>query len=397
MNITNGASITSKSPKRMLTELRSTAAHGMMARLENGKLYHDWQAGLRGDIFGYSPEWWRWAVSDAVGLGPASSIAHQDERVVAELVTRLYPDIEAVRFMLNGSDPCAAAVKLARAITGREKILTYGYHGTASAYAAPPTPFDPDDNRLGTMQAEQDAYISVDWLGGIRGKRGMPNAAAIIVECPPVDNGKEKAKEWLHWLADGALEREMLFILDEVVTGFRYAPGGAAEYYDLLGKVDLYCFGKTLGNGFPISALAGKESVMQWLAEKPGGGGKVHWSNTFNGEPFGLAAAKATLQQLLDSPPWEHLYCIGDYLKTKWNELDLPWQLVGHSTRPVLQGPDEGLDDLRRHLFAQGHIVVKHPWFVSTATTEADVDDLVEKAVQGIHKPATEQFTKLVN
>lgn len=381
VEITNGASITSKSPSRMLTGLHSIQARGNQVRLGDGCWYHDWQMGLRGELFGYAPAWWKDALLDAImNVGPASSITHRDERIVAEQLGVLYPDIESVRFMLNGSDPCAAAVKLTRAITGRDNILVYGYHGTASAFAAGPTEYDPDDNRLGTMQAERDAYEPLDWLGTPLVEFEADEVAAVIVECPPVDGGREKATQWLNELADNAHAEGALFVLDEVVTGFRYAPGGASEYYQLQNKVDLYCFGKTLGNGFPISALAGKKNVMNWLASKPGGGGKVHWSNTFNGEPLGLAAAKATLRTLLDQRPWGDLCEMGEYLKDRWNSLSLPWTMVGHPTRPILEGPDEGFDDLRRHLFQRGHILVKHPFFVTTETTKEDVNSLVEEA-----------------
>ncbi len=376
MNITNRASITSKSPKRMLTHQRAVSAQGGTIELTDLKKYTDWQMGLRGDIYGYAPGWWKDALCAAVQDGPATSIVDINEQKAAKKLAELCPDIEAVRFMLNGSDPCGAAVKLARAITGRDKILTYGYHGTASAYAAPPTEFDSDDNRLGTLEAERENYHSLEWLEEL----SMPFScfAAVIIECPPVDSGRYVASQWLNELANHAHNQGTLFILDEVVTGFRYAPGGAAEYYDLQGKVDLYCFGKTLGNGYPVSALAGKESIMQWLAEKPGGGGKVHWSNTFNGEPLGMAAALATMSRLQTDSPWEHLYSTGEYLKEQWNALELPWQMAGHPTRLVLQGPDEGLDDLRRHCFENGHILVKHPLYVTMATTRRDVDDLVK-------------------
>jgi glutamate-1-semialdehyde 2,1-aminomutase len=382
IEVTNGASTTSKSPKRMLTTLRSTRAKGNRVWLTDSRQYVDWQAGLRGDIFGYNPKWWQSALVNAMIDGPASSIAHQDERTVAAMLGQFYPDIEAVRFFLNGSDPLAAAVKLARAVTGRDGLLCYGYHGTCSAFAAGPTDFDPDANWLGTMQAERDAYHALEWLGEIPTVNlpiatDKPYLAAVVVECPPTDFQADRVKPWLHALVHAAHAGGALFILDEVVTGFRYGPGGAAGYYDMQDKVDLYCFGKTLGNGIAVSALAGKRYVMQWLAEKPSGGGRVHYSNTFNAEPMGLAAAKATLRQLLDEPPWDHLYDVGGYLMGRWNELGLPWRLAGHPTRPVLEGPGEGLDDLRRHLFRAGHIVVKHPWYVTTATARADVDSLL--------------------
>lgn len=391
VEITNGASITSKSPKRMLTDLRSTKSMGCRVKLTDDHWYIDWQLGLHGILYGYCPHWWAKALMEAVLLGSASSIAHEDEQTLANLLGEFYPDIEAVRFLANGSDPCSAAVKLARAVTGRDKILVYGYHGTGSAYAAPPTPFDADDNRLGTLQAERAAYHRLKWLGieelasGTSDWRDFISSvkwseiAAIIIECPPVDGGQEKARYWLQGLADWAHWNDSLFVLDEVVTGFRYGPDGAAGYYGLSNKVDLYCFGKTLGNGYPIAALAGKKSIMDWLSEAPVGG-KVHWSGTWAGEPLGLAAAIAMLWQLKEQPPWKHMYALGKFLKERWNALDLPYKLKGHPTRPVMEGTDARFDDLRRYLFKHGHIVCAHPWYATMAHTRDDVEELVKLA-----------------
>lgn len=401
--VINGASTTSRSPKRMLTNLRQVRAQGNRVQLGDGKWRVDWEAGLRGDLYGYRP--WEWVVTMEVALdrGPVSSIVHQDEQAVANMLGGLYPDVEAVRWMQNGSDPLAAAVKIVRAWTeGRSRILSYGYHGTCSAFASPPTPYDSDDNRRGTLAAEREAYVGLDWLevvGTSNSRMRWPwdDIAAVIVECPPVDGGRDAASAWLKNIAGLIHEVGGLFVLDEVVTGFRYAPGGAAEYYDILGLPDLYCFGKTLGNGMPISALAGKAEVMEELAGREGQGGKVHYSSTFFGSPFGLAAAKWTLNELRENPPWSHLYAIGNYLKDQWNALGLPWHLVGHPTRPVLEPLEKPvprlhgveaengelarrLVSLRRHLFARGHIFVAHPLYVTMATTEEDVDDLCRAA-----------------
>ena len=390
IKVTNDSSITSKRPARMLTGLRSVQTHGCKVMLEDGRWYVDWQMGLHGAIYGYRPGWWIDAIRWAADESCANSFGCRDERIVAEMLGEFYPDIEAVRFMLNGSDPCAAAVKLARAVTGRDKILVYGYHGTCSAYASPPTAFDADDNRRGTLEAEREAFVPLGWTDRIQGKTdqypvlGLPQLrdelAAVIVECPPIDGGREKAAEWLHWLATWAHTSGALFVLDEVVTGFRYGPGGAAEYYGLQGLVDLYCFGKTLGNGYPVAALAGKQAIMKELAGEPGKG-LVHYSGTFFAEPIGMAVARAFLRQLREEPPWDYLRYIGEVLVDNWNLLGTTWKLQGHPTRPVLVGDkrlSEDITPLRRHLFARGHIVVEHPWYVSTATDQEDIDSLLE-------------------
>jgi glutamate-1-semialdehyde 2,1-aminomutase len=399
IEVTNGASITSKSPRRTGTTLRAVCSDGLQVRLEDGRWYRDWQMGLHGILYGYRPDWWVQAMQEAIEHGPASSLPCRDEHIVAGMLAQFYPDVEAARFLANGSDPCAAAVKIARAYTGRDRVLVYGYHGTCSAYAAPPTPFDPDDNRRGTLEAERLAYVPLEWRGdfgelftssgSFDSRTGtveiyLHNIAAVIVECPPVDGDQAAASEWLQELATTAYNAGALFVLDEVVTGFRYSPSGAAGYYKLHGLVDLYCFGKTLGNGYPVAALAGKKEYMDELVGRKGVGGKVHWSGTWAGEPLGMAAARAMLWQLNDEPPWDYLYEMGHALVGQWNALDLPWKLQGHVTRPVLAGVDDetrgDFERFRRHLFNRGHIIFEHPWYVTMATRKDDIAALIAAA-----------------
>jgi len=427
MDVVNGASTTSRSPARTLIADRVVASFGNRFVTERGKTVIDWQMGLYGPIYGYRPPFWTDALKEAAYSGPITSLRPTLEASLAALLSRFYPDFDSVRFLLNGSDPCAAAVKLARAATGRDKILVYGYHGTASAYAAPPTPFDPDDNRLGTLQAERDAYVPLPWQGmPDRGIAAFADAAAVIIECPPVTIGGRKAvARWLSDIADLSRASGALFVLDEVVTGFRYCLGGALSYYGLEGKVDLLCLGKTLGNGTPIAALLGKADVMRWLAQAPGLQGRVHWSNTFNGEPIGLFSALAFLDRLLDDTddippgaaklpgvpadtpilpehrypagaynldpdernPYRRMYVLGTRLVATWSA-DLPWYLDGHPTRPVLvdRATDRAPRGLlfeawRKAMYRRGHFVVAHPWYVTAATTEADVDAVTSTAV----------------
>ncbi|HID21072.1 MAG TPA: hypothetical protein EYP14_01545, partial [Planctomycetaceae bacterium] len=218
MDVVNGASTTSRSPARTQTTTYAVAAFGNRFVTRRGQPVVDWQMGLYGPIYGYRPRFWTDALHAVAHSGPITSLPPVQEMELAALLSRFYPGFEAVRFFLNGSDPCAAAVKLARAVTDRDPIIVYGYHGTASAYAAPPTPFDPDDNRLGTLQAERDAYVPLPWLGLPPGGRAaFARAAAVIVECPPIsDSDVGQTANWLSDIASAARAAGALFILDEV-------------------------------------------------------------------------------------------------------------------------------------------------------------------------------------
>lgn len=383
IGIVNNASITSKNSVRMRTDLRSIETKGIKVKLENGKWYYDWQMGLYGPIFGYNPDWWVKALQKAVGSGVANSIAHENEIIAGELLQGFYPDIEGVRFMLNGSDPCTAAVKLARAVTGREKILSQGYHGTGSCYASPPQANEPDNSR-GCMQAERDAYIPLTF-GDFDKLDELKDCAAVVIEVPSIigdnlDNNwydDHLALEFLHACADRAHENRALFILDEVLTGFRYAGGGASQLYSLNGKIDMYCFGKSIANGFPVSALGGKWDIVKELASG------VHFSSTYFGEPLGLAAMIATLRQFKNDPPWEYIYNAGRFFADIWNAANLPWKIRGHRTRFNLRG-DRGEDFsyFRDALFEKGHIFIDQPLYATTAHRSKDIKRLVSDALE---------------
>jgi len=355
VEVVGGASVASKG--HLPTSMRALQAKGNRVLLEDDGWYVDWPMGLHGAIYGYAPAWW----IDAFQRVQTATIPRRDELVVAEMLGLFYPDIEAVRFMCTGSDPCAAAVKLVRAVTGRDKILVYGYHGSASAFCTPPR-VSGVEKRGGTLQAERDAFVPLEWLCPYDSQTWQ-GVAAVIVEVPSEDT----PSNWLMNLARAAHEVGALFILDEVKTAFRYGPAGAAGAYNLLGLTDLYCFGKTLGNGYPVSCLAGKKAAMDELT------GAVHYSGTFFGEPIGLSLAKATLTRLRTNPPWDHLYEVGTYLKDRWNQVFPPYEMTGHPTRPEL-----GHNIWQSKLFQYGHITMSSPWYITTATTKDDVNALAE-------------------
>lgn len=365
IEVVGGSSQSSRG--RMPTGLRAIQAKGNQVLLENGRWYTDWVMGQHGAIYGYAPDWWVSALSDAAALGQVTSIGCHDERIVAEMIAEFYPDIEAVRFMCTGSDPCAAAAKLARAVTGREKLLVYGYHGTNQAFCTPPARAA-IDMRRGTLPGDRVAFIPLPWMSS---EPTIDNQTAAVVVEIPSDTGDGDSGMWLTELFEKAHAFGALVVLDEVKTGFRYTRGGAAGYYGLQGMVDLYCFGKTLGNGYPVSCLAGERDILRELTNG------VHFSGTFFGEPLGLALAKATLHQMLVDPPWDYLYDMGEYLQEHAADFfeDIH-HLTGHLTRPVLSGDKETIASFVRLQFERGNIIAQSPWYVTRATTSESIYNL---------------------
>ena len=196
----------------------------------------------------------------------------------------MVPCAEMVRFGKNGSDTTTGAIRLARAFTGRDHIAMCGYHGWHDWSNGV------SGRNLGVPQAVKDLthvfrYNDIDTLYNLFLDRPGQYAAVIMEPMNrefPEDGFLHKVQELAH--ANGAL-----FILDETITGFRFSVGGAQEYFDI--TPDIATFGKAIANGYPLSAIAGREEVMQTM-------NNIHFSFTNAGECLSLAAAKETLRKI---------------------------------------------------------------------------------------------------
>lgn len=254
----------------------------------DGNEYLDFVNGLCAITLGYSdPEVTR-AVTAQLQDGVIFSLPHPLEVDVAEKIVEMVPCAEMVRFGKNGSDATSGAIRLARAYTGRDHVVVCGYHGWQDWYIGS-TP-----RNLGVPQATCElthrfTYNDIDSLQMVFSDY-RDKIAAVIMEpmntTEPKDGFLEKVRDLAH--KNGAV-----FIFDETITGFRYAKGGAQEYFGV--TPDLATFGKGLANGYPVSALAGKAEIMR-LAEE------VFFSFTFGGETLSLAAALATMTKLQKEP-----------------------------------------------------------------------------------------------
>jgi len=252
----------------------------------DGNEYIDYPMALGPIILGHGYPAVDEAVRRQMADGVSFSLPHPLECEVAEQMTALIPCAEMVRFGKNGSDATAGAVRLARAYTGREVIACCGYHGWQDWYIGT-TSFHrgvPAAIRKLTLTFE---YNRIETLEKIFAEH-PGQVAAVILEpmgvVEPADNFLGRVKELCR--REGAL-----FIFDEVITGFRLAPGGAQEYFGVV--PDLACFGKAMANGYPLSAVVGPREIMKTFEE-------VFFSFTFGGEALSLAAARATLREIAE-------------------------------------------------------------------------------------------------
>jgi len=293
----------------------------------DGNEYIDWMMAFGALPLGHAHPAVATAISVAASTGAHFATATEIEIEVAELLRKLAPCAERVRFANTGTEAVMAALRLARGYTGRPKIIKFEghYHGwyddllissnplPVTAMGHPRDPIKIPDSS-GLNQHALDDTIVVPWNDLPALERAIENhpgqVAAIITEgimanmgvIPPADG-------YLQGLQKLARQNGILFILDETVTGFRIAPGGCAEYYRLM--PDLLTLGKALGCGLPVAAFAGRAEIMDALAW----GGVLHYG-THNGSRIGLHAARASLQKLTenDSAAFRHTWKIADKL-----------------------------------------------------------------------------------
>lgn len=252
----------------------------------DGNEFLDFVNALTPIILGYNDPDVNRAIKEQVDNGVIFSLPHLLEIEVAEMIRDLVPCAEMVRFGKNGSDATTGAIRLARAYTGRDRIAVcnghyHGWHDWSIGISG---------RNLGVPQAVKDLthtfeYNDIDSLHRLFKDR--PNQYAAVIMEPM--NRTWPLGDFLHEVRDLAHQNGALFILDEVITGFRFAVGGAQEYFGV--TPDLACFGKAIANGYPLSVIAGKAEIMRRMED-------IHYSFTYAGECLSLAAAKATLTKI---------------------------------------------------------------------------------------------------
>jgi glutamate-1-semialdehyde aminotransferase len=342
----------------------------------DGREYLDFPMALGPILLGHAHPAVNEAIVRQLADGITFTLPHPLEVEVAERIVAVVPGADAVRFGKSGSDATSAAVRLARAITGRDRIVVAGYHGWHDWYIASTS------RRLGvpvaaTELVETVALSDLDALSAALA-RWPGEVACVVLEPAGVH---EPAAGELQAVVDLAHEHGALAVFDEVITGFRLAMGGAQERYDV--RADLVCFGKALGNGMPISALAGPAEHMDLLAD-------VFFSGTHGGETLSLAAAAATLDVLAAEPVHEHLWRLGRALQEGVRAAiaahglqgrvtcsgAAPWTIVGvrepHPDPAAL--PAKTL--LQQEMVKRG-ILFNGSNFISYAHTEADIAEAV--------------------
>ncbi len=271
----------------------------------DGNEYIDYNMGIGPISLGYCYDRVDAAIANQLKDGITFSLMSELEVELAELVHSIIPNAESIRISKTGADVCSAAIRIARAFTGRKKVLCCGYHGWHDWYIGI-TSRDkgiPEEVKDLTNTFEYNNIETV--IQSIDADTACVILEPFIFEAPK-DNFLQKLQEVCK-------KNGTLLIFDEMWTGFRIALGGAQEYFKI--KPDLAVYSKAFANGMPISLLTGRKDVMQ-LFEKD-----VFFFTTFGGEALSLAAAIATISEMKEKNVSAALDKKGAFLKDGYNTI----------------------------------------------------------------------------
>ncbi len=327
------AGVHSNSRARAPYPLYFARADGPYAWDVDGNRYIDLGMGNGAVLLGHNDPSVQAAVREALDSGLTAGVESEYAVQAAELLVDMVPAIECVRFTNTGTEALLHALQTARVETGRRKIAKVegAYHGWADQVFVSTWP---DIAQAGP----EDAPLSLPGTGGldpqvVRDTLVLPfnnldateallrrdghELAAILVEPTMIDVGFIAADPtYLAMLRQVASEIGAVLIFDELLTGFRLARGGAQERYGI--TADLSLFGKALGNGYPVAAVAGQRAVLEKSAPGPG---NANFVGTFNGHVVSMAAAKASLRALADGAATETLQANTTYLINAFQSL----------------------------------------------------------------------------
>jgi len=271
----------------------------------DGNEYIDFNMGIGPLSLGYAYPKIDNAIKKQLEDGITFSLMHPLEVEVAQLINEIVPNAESIRYSKTGADVTSAAIRVARAYTGREKVLCCGYHGWHDWYISV------TDKNKGIPKSTDDLTFTINY-NDIQSVEDSIDSdiAAIILEPFVFEAPKDKFLNKLRKLCD---DNGILLIFDEMWTGFRIALGGAQEYFGV--KADMATFSKAVANGMPLSILTGRKEVMKVLDED------VFFYTTFGGEALSLAAAKATIKELREKNVPAYLAAQGKKLKDGYNQI----------------------------------------------------------------------------
>ncbi len=360
--------------KRPAPELQGVAppyfvrGKGCRAWDMDGNEYIDYKMACGPIILGHAYDRVNEAAAAQMALGTVHSAAHPIEVELAEEMVRTVPCADMVRFLKSGAEVTSAAVRIARAYSGRERVISAGYHGWHD-WSLPATRGVPEAMKALTVSIPWDAAKLEEALALHR------ETVACFILSVPYDRTEEEVRAFLTAARALTAREGVVLVYDEIVTGFRLAMGGAQERFGVV--PDLAVFSKAMANGFPIGAVAGKREVMSaWEG--------VSISSTFGGDTVSMAASLATIAELREKRVHDQVWRMGARLMQGINAMagDLGLGIRAEGLAPVFSVRITGKDAeagrrlstaFHRALLSRG-IVPYSVWYLTYSHTEAEVE-----------------------
>jgi glutamate-1-semialdehyde aminotransferase len=346
----------------------------------DGNAFLDMSMGIGPLVLGYGYDRVDEAIRAQLNDGITFSLMHPLEVEVAELVREMVPCAESVRFSKTGADVTSAAVRVARAMTGRNTVLCCGYHGWHDWYIAV------TDRNKGIPAGVQDLSFTFDYNSTASFDASLDDDVACVILEPTVF--EEPKPGFLEHVRAQCTARGIVLIFDEMWTGFRMATGGAQQHYGV--TPDLATFSKAIANGMPLSVLCGRADLMNVLKHD------TFFFTTFGGEALSLAAAQATMLELRERDVPAHLWRNGQRVKDGYNGIatelgiDAWTRCIGPATRSAVvldatAGPPLALKSLlQQELIRRGVL-----WTGSHAMSFAHGDEEVQQLLDAYREALT--------
>ncbi len=347
------------------------------------------------------------AVKAAADHGTSFGIPNPFEVTMARLIKSLVPNVDKVRMCNSGTEACMSAIRLARGFTRRDKFIKFDgcYHGHADcllvkAGSGALTFGNPDSAGVPADTAKHTLVLPFNDIEALKASfaANRGELAAVIIEPVPGNGGLYLPRPgYLEFLRQITAEQGTVLIFDEVMTGFRLAPGGAQERFGI--RPDLSCFGKIIGGGLPVGAFGGRGDIMDYLAPL----GPVYQAGTLSGNPLAMAAGIAALEELRAGDAYAQLEAKGAALEAglraaaKSAGVPVTFNRCGSmfcgyfTGEPVWNLADAMKSDRERFkkyfhgMLAEGVYFAPSQFeggFLSTAHTEADIAHTVQAAAR---------------
>lgn len=334
----------------------------------DGNEYLDYNMGIGPIVLGYAYDKVDKAIKKQLEDGITFSLMHPLELEAAEKIRSVVLNAENVRFSKTGCDVTSAAVRLARAYTKRDKVLCCGYHGWHDWYITV------TDRNAGIPNAINELTNTFNYNDIDSFVNSVDDNTACVIMEPVIF---EKPNNDFLWMVREVCNRNgIILIFDEMWTGFRFAPGGAQEYFGII--PDLAVYSKAIANGMPVSVLTGEERIMNLLNKD------VFFFTTFGGETLSLAAIIATIDEIVDKNVPSYLFRQGKKLKEGYNKiaesLDIDYtKCVGFDVRTIITFNPDVADPLEMKSLIQQEMIKRGILWggfhnICFSHTDADID-----------------------